>query len=66
MQKGTIATLKNGFGFIKQEGEDGDLFFHLSKLQGVEFNDLREGDALEFEIGEGRNGKPEAININRV
>jgi len=38
MAKGTIARLMDrGFGFIKGEGE-GDLFFHSSNLEGVEFN----------------------------
>jgi CspA family cold shock protein len=53
MAQGTIKRLTDrGFGFIAQEGSDKDLFFHSSELVGVDFNDLKEGDAVTFEIGE--------------
>jgi len=66
MQKGTIARLTDrGFGFISQEGVEKDLFFHSNELQNVEFNDLREGDQLTFDVAEGQKG-PNAVNINRV
>lgn len=66
MKEGTIARLTDrGFGFISQEGEEKDLFFHSNELQGVEYNDLREGDKVTFEIGEGPKG-PNATNVKRV
>jgi CspA family cold shock protein len=67
MQQGTIARLMSdkGFGFIKVEGNDKDLFFHANELQGVQFNDLKEGDKLEFEVEEGQKG-PQAVQISRV
>jgi len=66
MQKGTIARLTDrGFGFISQEGKDKDLFFHSNELKNVQFNELREGDELTFEVAEGQKG-PNAVNINRV
>jgi cold shock protein len=65
MQTGTIASLRNGFGFITQEGEDKDLFFHLNELQGVAFDDLREGDKVTFEVGEGPKGK-NAVQVSLV
>ncbi|MCG8583594.1 MAG: cold shock domain-containing protein [Pirellulales bacterium] len=43
-----------GFGFV--EGEKGDLFFHHSEVQGTTFDELQEGQTLEYEIGEGRKG----------
>ena len=43
-----------GFGFV--EGEGGDLFFHHSEVQGTTFDELQEGQTLEYEIGEGRKG----------
>jgi len=47
MEKGKIARLTDrGFGFISREGEQKDLFFHSNELQGVSFNDLREGDEV--------------------
>ena len=63
MTQGTIKMLKNGFGFIKTE--EGDVFFHANNLvDGVEYDSLEEGMALTFELGEGRDGKEQAININ--
>jgi len=57
MPKGTIRRLiaDRGFGFITTEqGED--LFFHRNELQGVDYNSLREGQQVEFEVGEGPDG----------
>ncbi len=67
MQKGIIARLKKdgGFGFIKIEGNEKDLFFHANDLQNVAFDDLNEGDTLEFEVTQGQKG-PQASNISRI
>jgi len=63
MQKGKIARLTDkGFGFITREGEEKDLFFHSNELQGVEYNDLHEGDEVEFEVTEG----PKGLNATNV
>lgn len=53
MQTGTIKTLKTGFGFIVKDGAaagDKDLFFHAEKLNGVRFDELKEGDKVTFEV----------------
>jgi len=66
MATGTIKRLTDrGFGFIAQEGSDKDLFFHAKELQGVEYNDLREGDKVEFEVSESPKG-PNAINVSKI
>jgi len=65
MEKGTIVRLNNGFGFIKQEGQEKDLFFHANELQNVQFNELAEGDELTFEITEGPKGL-NAVNVNKA
>ena len=66
MATGTIKRLTDrGFGFISQEGSDKDLFFHSKELQGVEFNDLKEGDKVQFEVGESPKG-PNATNVSRI
>ena len=63
MAKGTIARLMDrGFGFIKTE-EGGDLFFHRNELEGVEFNNLSVGQEVEFEKGQGRDGRPQAVKV---
>lgn len=65
MQTGTIARLNNGYGFITREGGEKDLFFHVNELQGVAFDDLREGDKVQFEVGSGPKG-PNATQVSRV
>ncbi len=63
MAKGTIAKLTDrGFGFIKTE-EGVDFFFHSNELEGVEFNNLSEGQEVEFEKGQGRDGRPAALKV---
>ena len=63
MPKGTIKTLTDrGFGFIKTEDET-DLFFHRNDLEGVEFSSLSEGQEVEFEKGQGRDGRPAAVKV---
>lgn len=65
MQEGTIARLTDrGFGFIAREGEEKDLFFHSNELKNVEFNDLREGDKVKFDVVEGPKGL-NATNVTR-
>ncbi len=66
MPKGTIIRLMDrGFGFIKTEGET-DLFFHRNDLDGVEFNSLSEGQEVEFEKGQGRDGRSKANKVRLV
>ncbi len=63
MPKGTIRGLnERGYGFIKTEDET-DLFFHRNALEGVEFNSLSVGQKVEFEKGQGRDGRPAAVKV---
>lgn len=66
MSEGTIARLTDrGFGFISREGEGKDIFFHSNSLEGVEYNDLNEGDKVTFDIEESPKGL-NAVNVKRV
>ena len=66
MQEGTIARLTDkGFGFISREGEEKDLFFHANSLVDIEYNDLREGDKVTFDMEEGPKGL-NAVNVKKV
>ncbi|PIT96514.1 cold-shock protein [Candidatus Campbellbacteria bacterium CG10_big_fil_rev_8_21_14_0_10_35_52] len=66
MQTGTIARVTDqGYGFIAREGEEKDLFFHANELQNTQFNDLREGDKVTFEVTEGPKGL-NATNVNKA
>lgn len=62
MAEGTIKkVMDKGFGFIKT-ATDKDLFFHSSAVQGVSFNDLREGQKVTYTEGMGQKG-PCAENV---
>jgi len=65
--QGTIKKIvaDKNFGFISQEGGAKDVFFHKDKLEGVNFEDLREGDTVSFEIEETEKG-PAATNVQKV
>jgi len=66
MEKGKIARIMDkGYGFIAVEGQEKDLFFHSNELQGAEFDDLKEGDEVEFETSDGPKG-PNATNVKLV
>lgn len=53
------------FGFISRENEPKDLFFHANSLVGITFEELREGDAVTFDIEETPKG-PSAVNVQRA
>ena len=64
--KGTIARVTDkGYGFIKPDEGDKDVFFHAHSLNGVMFDELREGDAVTFDVEEGPKG-PAATNVTRA
>lgn len=66
MQEGIIARLTDkGFGFIKIEGQEKDLFFHSNELVDVAFDSLREGDKVSFETAESPKGL-NAIKVSKV
>ena len=65
--QGTIKRLvrDKSFGFIGGEGGAKDIFFHASGLNGVEFTELNEGDAVSFDIEDSEKG-PRAVNVTRA
>jgi CspA family cold shock protein len=65
MSKGIVKWFNadKGFGFITPEGGDKDLFVHFSEIKsGGGYATLNEGQAVEFEIGQGQKG-PCATNV---
>ena len=65
MAEGTIKRLTDkGFGFISNESGS-DLFFHMSSLDGVRFEELREGQKVSFVEGRGPKG-PRAENVRPI
>lgn len=64
--QGVIKTLTDkGYGFIKPEGRDNDLFFHSNELQGITFEDLKVGMKVSFEEANSPKG-PNATNVTVV
>jgi CspA family cold shock protein len=65
MAKGTIKRITDkGFGFI-DDGTGKDMFFHSSALEDVRYEDLRDGQQVSFNIGQGPKG-PCAENVRVV
>jgi CspA family cold shock protein len=65
MAEGTIKRLTDkGFGFI-ETGTGKDLFFHMSAVEGTRFEDLRQGQRVSFNVGEGPKG-PRAENVKVI
>lgn len=62
MAEGTIKKVTDkGFGFI-DTGTGEDMFFHLSNLEGVTFDQLYEGQRVSYTAGRGPKG-PRAENV---
>lgn len=64
MPQGTIKKVlaDKGFGFISADRED--VFFHHSAVGSGSFDALRVGQAVTFELEDGKDGKgPRAVNV---
>jgi len=65
MAEGTIKRLtEKGFGFI-ETGTDKDMFFHMSNVEGTDFDSLREGQRVSYNPGRGPKG-PRAENVRPI
>ena len=67
MAQGTVKWFNpdKGYGFISREDGD-DLFVHFSEIQMDGYKTLDEGQAVEFEITTGQNGKLQASNVRKL
>ena len=64
-KRSTIFSLKDGYGFINYP-QTNNLFFHFSFLLDTDFNDLREGDMVEFNLSKNDRGEPIARNVRLI
>jgi cold shock protein len=66
MVKGTVKWFNDakGFGFIRAEGHEEDIFVHYSSVQVDGFKTLAEGESVEFELAQGPKGL-KAENVTR-
>ena len=66
MEQGKIVRLMDrGFGFIAREGVEKDLFFHSKELQNAQFDELKVGDQVQFEVANSPKG-PNATKVSRM
>ncbi len=49
------------FGFIAREDGEPDVFVHASDVEAG--HTLREGEKVEFELGQDNSGRPKAIQV---
>lgn len=65
VKKSTVFSLKDGYGFVNYP-QTNNLFFHYSFLIDTDFNDLREGDLVEFTLSKNDRGEPIARNVRLI
>ncbi len=65
MSEGTVKWFsgKKGFGFITPDEGGNDLFVHFSEIKMNGYATLYEGQKVEYDIGEGKKGRPCATNV---
>ncbi|HOG23180.1 MAG: Cold shock protein CspD [Candidatus Omnitrophica bacterium ADurb.Bin292] len=65
--KGKVKWFSNvkGYGFLRKDGEERDIFVHYSAIQGDGYKRLNPDEEVEFEVVEGEKG-PQAQNVVRT
>jgi CspA family cold shock protein len=68
MPKGTVKWFNatKGYGFIAPEGGKKDVFVHITALERAGIRELKDGQAVTFEIQPGRDGRESAIDLQLV
>lgn len=65
MAKGTVKWFNEtkGYGFIAPEKGGRDIFVHVSALQRAGLRELKDGQAVTFDVEAGRDGRESATNL---
>lgn len=65
MANGTVKWFDatKGYGFIEPDDGSKDAFVHITAVEKAGLSSLREGQKVEFDLSEGKNGKMAADNI---
>ena len=57
---------QKGFGFIQPEDGSKDVFVHISALDRAGLGGLVEGQKVEFDVEQGRDGRSSAANLKAL
>lgn len=68
MTTGTVKWFNaaKGFGFIAPDDGSQDAFVHISAVERAGLTSLAEGQQVEYELQNGKNGKKSAENLSIV
>ena len=68
MKTGTIKwfNAEKGYGFIKQDNSANDIFIHVKVLERASISNIREGQAVQFEVSTDQNGREAASSIELI
>jgi CspA family cold shock protein len=68
MATGTVKWFNTtkGYGFIKPDDGSNDVFLHVSDVQAAGLHSVQEGDKLEFERQQNRDGKSSAGSLRQI
>lgn len=56
-----------GYGFIKPDGQGGDVFVHISELMAAGIKDLKEEQSVSYELEmNNKTGKSSAVKLKLV
>ena len=56
---------KKGYGFIKEDEKDRDIFLHITALENSKLRVLKENQILKFDIKKDKD-KLQAINLKKI
>ena len=67
MSVGTVKWFNStkGYEFIEPEDGGADVFVHITAVQASGMDGLEEGQKLSFDLEEAKNGKTNAVNLQK-